>query len=65
MRKVAIYVHVSTTNQALEGYSIDEQIEKEIARLITEWDELLAGNLELETAVNDLRVYTDMFVGGE
>ena len=27
-KKVAIYTRVSTTNQAEEGYSIDEQIDK-------------------------------------
>ena len=39
-----------------------KELEEQVAGLITERDGLLAGNLELETAVNDLRIYTDMFV---
>ena len=39
-----------------------KELEAQVAGLIAERDDLLAGNLELETAINDLRVYTDMFV---
>lgn len=39
-----------------------KELEEQVELLISERDNLLAGNLELETAINDLRVYTDMFV---
>ena len=39
-----------------------KELEEQVAGLIAERDGLLAGNLELEKAVNDLRIYTDMFV---
>lgn len=42
-----------------------KELEEQVADLIAERDDLLAGNLELETAINDLRVYTDMFVDVE
>lgn len=42
-----------------------KELEEQVAGLIVERDDLLAGNLELETAVNELRVYTDMFVDEE
>ena len=47
---------------------LEEQVEGLIAErdsLVTERDSLLADNLELETAINDLRVYTDVFVDEE
>ena len=42
-----------------------KELEEQVAGLIAEREELLAGNLELETAISDLRVYTDMFVDVE
>lgn len=47
---------------------LEEQVELLIAErdsLVAERDSSLAGNLELETAINDLRIYTDMFVDAE
>lgn len=42
-----------------------KELEEQVEGLIAERDSLLADNLELETAINDLRVYTDMFVDVE
>lgn len=42
-----------------------KELEEQVAGLIAERDDLSAGNLELETAVNELRIYTDMFVDVE
>ena len=41
-----------------------KELEEQVEGLIAERDSLLAGNLELETEINDLRVYTDMIVEG-
>lgn len=42
-----------------------KELEEEVTDLEAERDGLLEGNLELEKAINDLRVYTDMFVDVE
>lgn len=45
---------------------LEEQVENLIAErdsLVTERDNAINDNTELEGAINDLKVYTDMFVG--
>ena len=39
-----------------------KELEAEVEALILERDNLLSGNAELEGAIKDLRIYTDMYV---